>query len=48
MDFDGFDFGFEMETPGEVIEDEAPEVDEINPPLRSWATYGNLGGHRVM
>lgn len=48
MDFDGFDFGFEMETPGEVIEDEAPEVDEINPPTAKPGDIWQLGRHRVM
>ena len=48
LDFEGFDFGFEMETPGEVIEDEAPEVDEIKPPTAKLGDIWQLGRHRVM
>ena len=49
MDFEGFDFGFEEFTePGEVIEDEAPEVDEINPPTAKLGDIWQLGRHRLM
>jgi len=49
MDFEGFDFGFDdYKEPGEVIEDEAPEVDEINPPTAKLGDVWQLGRHRVM
>lgn len=48
INFDGYDFGFDMDTPGEVIEDEAPEVDEIKPPTAKLGDIWQLGRHRVM
>ena len=51
MDFDGFDFGFEMsefEEPQEIVEDEPPEVDEENEPITQLGDIWQLGAHRLM
>lgn len=51
MDFDGFDFGFEMsefEEPQTIIEDEPPEVDEENEPITQLGDIWQLGAHRLM
>lgn len=51
LDFDGFDFGFDMsafEEPQEIVEDEAPEVDEENEPITQLGDIWQLGEHRLM
>ena len=51
LDFDGFDFGFEMsefEEPQTIIEDEPPEVDEENEPITQLGDIWQLGEHRLM
>ena len=51
LDFDGFDFGFEMsefEEPQEIVEDEPPEVDEENEPITQRGDIWQLGAHRLM
>ena len=51
LDFDGFDFGFEMsefEEPQEIVEDEAPEVDEDSEPITQLGDIWQLGDHRLM
>ena len=51
LDFDGFDFGFEMlefEEPQEIVEDEPPEVDEENEPITQLGDIWQLGEHRLM
>lgn len=51
LDFDGFDFGFEMsefEEPQTIIEDEPPEVDEENEPITQLGDIWQLGRHRLM
>ena len=51
LDFDGFDFGFDMsafEEPQEIVEDEAPEVDEDSEPITQLGDIWQLGDHRLM
>lgn len=51
LDFDGFDFGFDMsafEEPQEIVEDEPPEVDEENEPITQLGDIWQLGAHRLM
>lgn len=51
LDFDGFDFGFDMsafEEPQEIVEDEPPEVDEENEPITKLGDIWQLGEHRLM
>ena len=51
LDFGGFDFGFDkaaFENPKEIIEDEAPEVDEMNEPITKLGDIWQLGRHRLM
>ena len=51
LDFDGFDFGFEMsefEEPQEIVEDEPPEVDEESEPITKLGDIWQLGRHRLM
>ena len=51
LDFDGFDFGFElpdMDENTEIIEDEAPEVNETEPPTAKLGDVWQLGKHRLM
>ena len=51
LDFDGFDFGFDMsafEEPQTIIEDEPPEVDEENEPITQLGDIWQLGEHRLM
>lgn len=51
LDFDGFDFGFDMsafEEPQEIVEDEAPEVDEDSEPITQLGDIWQLGAHRLM
>lgn len=51
LDFDGFDFGFEMlefEKPQEIVEDEAPEVDEEAEPITKLGDIWQLGEHRLI
>lgn len=51
LDFDGFDFGFElpdMDEDTEIIEDEAPEVNETEPPTAKLGDVWQLGRHRLM
>lgn len=50
LDLTGFDFDWglpETEEP-EVEEDEAPDVDEINPPITKVGNIWQLGRHRLM
>lgn len=50
LDLTGFDFDWgmpEAEEP-EVEEDEAPDVDEINPPITKVGNIWQLGRHRLM
>ena len=46
-DFD-FDFGIEGQEENEVVEDEAPEVDEENDPISKPGDIWQLGRHRLM
>ena len=51
LDFDGFDFGFDMsafEEPQEIVEDEVPEVDEESEPITQLGDIWQLGAHRLM
>ncbi len=50
LDFDGFDFGFGMDEPEEVeiVEDEAPTVDEEAEPIAKLGDIWQLGRHRLM
>ena len=51
LDFDGFDFGFDMEeeeAEREIVEDEAPEVDEESEPIAKLGDIWQLGRHRLM
>ena len=51
LDFDGFDFGFEMlefEETQTIIEDEPPEVDEDSEPITQLGDIWQLGEHRLM
>lgn len=51
LDFSMEDFGFdlsEFEEPQEVIEDEAPEVDEDSEPITQLGDIWQLGEHRLM
>lgn len=51
LDFDGFDFGFDMsafEEPQEIVEDEPPEVDEDSEPITQLGDIWQLGEHRLM
>ena len=51
IDFDMEQFGFESlldEEPTEIIEDEAPEVDEENEPITKLGDIWQLGNHRLM
>lgn len=51
LDFGDFDFGFELpedEEEKEIIEDEAPEVDEANEPITKLGDVWQLGRHRLM
>jgi site-specific DNA-methyltransferase (adenine-specific) len=51
LDFDGFDFGFDFnsgEDDAEIIEDEAPEIDEENEPITQYGDIWQLGEHRLM
>lgn len=51
LDFDGFDFGFDMspfEEPQEIVEDEAPEVDDDSEPITQLGDIWQLGEHRLM
>ena len=51
LDFDGFDFGFDMsafEEPQEIVEDEAPEVDDDSEPITQLGDIWQLGRHRLM
>ena len=51
LDFDGFDFGFDMpafEEPQEIVEDEPPEVDEDSEPITQLGDIWQLGKHRLM
>lgn len=46
-DFD-FDFGIEDEEEAEIVEDEAPEVDEDAEPITKLGDIWQLGRHRLM
>lgn len=46
-DFD-FDFGIEGQEENEIVEDEAPEVDEENEPITKPGDIWLLGRHRLM
>ena len=51
LDFDGFDFGFDMsafEEQQEIVEDEPPEVDEDSEPITQLGDIWQLGEHRLM
>ena len=51
LDFDGFDFGFDMsafEEPQEIVEDEPPEVDDDSEPITQLGDIWQLGEHRLM
>ena len=51
LDFDGFDFGFDMsafEEPQEIVEDEPPEVDEDSEPITQLGDIWQLGEHRLI
>lgn len=50
LDFDGFDFGFDLEPKEEteVVEDEAPEIDEESEPVTKLGDIWQLGRHRLM
>lgn len=51
LDFGDFDFGFDktaFENPKEIIEDEAPEVDEENEPITKLGDIWQLGEHRLI
>ena len=51
LDFEGFDFGFELaeeEEEKEIIEDEVPEVDETVEPTAKLGDIWQLGRHRLM
>lgn len=51
LDFGDFDFGFELpenEEEKEIIEDEVPEVDEVNEPITKLGDIWQLGRHRLM
>ena len=51
LDFGDFDFGFDMsafECHQEIVEDEAPEVDEKSEPITQLGNIYKLGEHRLM
>lgn len=53
LDFSMSDFGFDVEdsipdVDPEMFEDEAPEVDEVNPPVTQLGDIWMLGNHRLM
>ncbi|MBO5726527.1 MAG: site-specific DNA-methyltransferase [Clostridia bacterium] len=53
LDFSDFNFGFDFETEGadedfEIIEDEAPELDDENEPITKLGDIWQLGRHRLM
>lgn len=48
LDFDGFDFGFDIHKEEEVVEDEAPEVDDETEPVAKEGDIWQLGRHRLM
>lgn len=49
LEFDGFDFGFDLpEDNAEIIEDEPPEIDEADEPKAKRGDIYQLGRHRLM
>ena len=51
LDFEGFDFGFDIpeeEEETEIVEDEAPEVNEDAEPITKLGDIWQLGRHRLM
>ena len=51
ISLDGFDFDFSIDTDTdetEIVEDEAPEVDEENEPITKLGDIWQLGRHRMM
>lgn len=51
LDFEGFDFGFDLpeeEEEKEIIEDEVPEADETVEPTAKLGDIWQLGRHRLM
>lgn len=50
LDFDGFDidWGIEEEAITDIVEDDAPEVDEKNEPITHLGDIWQLGEHRLM
>lgn len=50
LDFDGFDidWGIEEEAITDIVEDDAPEVDEENEPITHLGDIWQLGEHRLM
>ena len=48
LDFSDFDFDLTEEDDSEIIEDEAPEIDEDTPPRTKLGDIWKLGTHRLM
>ena len=51
LDFEGFDFGFNLpvdEEEREIIEDEAPAINEEAPPITQAGDIWVMGRHRLM
>lgn len=48
LDFSDFDFDLTEEEDTEIIEDEAPEIDEDTPPRTKLGDIWKLGTHRLM
>ena len=48
LDFSDFDFDLTEDEDTEIIEDDAPEIDEDNPPLSKLGDVYKLGTHRLM
>lgn len=51
LDFDGFDFGFDLDTDsvgGVIVEDDVPDVDEKATPRAKLGQIWKLGRHRLM
>lgn len=48
LDFSDFDFDLAEEEDTEIIEDEAPEIDEDTPPRTKLGDIWKLGTHRLM
>ena len=48
LDFSDFDFDLTEDEDTEIIEDDAPEIDEDNPPISKLGDVWKLGTHRLM